>query len=249
MTCCTFSWPADVFVLIPAYKAAASLGGMLPGLFTVVPPENVCISDDGSHDGTDVMCREHATLYVSSDVNEGKGAALSRGFRYFLDNKKASWIITMDADGQHAVTDIPLFLSEIRANPDAGIIIGKRSKTVAGGMPPARIFSNTITSFILSLIVKGTISDSQCGFRAYSARLLSAVTCRYRRFEMESEIILRALDKGFSVSFVPVQTLYFPTQSHISVVADTLRWLGAVISVRTELRIRSKDHRHAYPET
>jgi glycosyltransferase involved in cell wall biosynthesis len=246
MTCCTFSWPADIFVLIPAYKAAASLRAMLPVLFTVVPQENVCVSDDGSRDGTGVVCREHAMLYVSSNVNEGKGAALSRGFRFLCNEKKASWIITLDADGQHAVPDIPLFLSEIHARPDAGIIIGKRSKR-PGVMPLARIFSNTVTSFILSLLSGSEISDSQCGFRAYSCRLLSAVTCRYPRFEMESEIILRARNKGFSVSFIPVQTLYCSTQSHISVAADTLRWLRAVISVWLELR--SKDRHHAHAET
>jgi glycosyltransferase involved in cell wall biosynthesis len=244
MTCCTFSWPADVFVLIPAYKAAGSLRAMLPGLFTVVPPENVCVSDDGSQDGTDTVCREHNVMYVSGNVNQGKGAALSRGFRFLLDNKKASWVITMDADGQHAAQDIPLFLSEIRIKPDAGIIIGKRM-IKPGAMPVPRIFSNTVTSFICSLLSGSEISDSQCGFRVYSGRLLSAVTCRYRRFEMESEIILRARDKGFSVSFVPVQTLYCSTQSHISVAADTLRWLRAVISVWFELRIRSKNRHHA----
>ena len=210
---------------------------MLPGLFTIVPPENVCVSDDGSADDTGTVCRDCDVLYVSGNVNEGKGAALSRGFRFLLDNKKASWIITMDADGQHAAQDIPLFLSEIRAKPDAGIIIGKRTMTFGATMPVQRIFSNTVTSFICSLLSGSEISDSQCGFRAYSGRLLSAVTCRYRRFEMESEIILRACDKGFSVSFVPVQTLYCSTQSHISV--------AAVISVWFELRIRSKYRHHA----
>jgi glycosyltransferase involved in cell wall biosynthesis len=244
MTFCASAsaWQPDVFVLIPAYKSAASLLTMLPGLFTVVPPHNVCVSDDGSKDGTDAVCKEHGVLYVSSDVNEGKGMALSLGFKFLLDNKKASWIITMDADGQHAPEDIPAFLAEIRRLPDAGIVIGRRSMT-PGTMPVPRIFSNTVTSFLLSLLARNSIADSQCGFRAYSARLLSSVTCRFPRFEMESEIILRACAARFSVSFIPVQTLYFSTQSNISVVADTLRWLRAVISIWIELR--RKAHVHA----
>jgi glycosyltransferase involved in cell wall biosynthesis len=249
MTGSAFSWPTDVFVLIPAYRAASSLRAVLRGLFTIVPPENVCVSDDGSHDDTGDVCRELAVHLVSSETNEGKGAALSRGFHFLLAEKKASWVFTMDADGQHAASDIPKFLSEIRANPGAGIIIGKRSTAFGGGMPFARIFSNTVTSFMLSALAKSDIPDSQCGFRAYSARLLSSVTCRYKRFEMESEIILRAREKGFSISSVAVQTLYCSTQSHISVVADTLRWLKAVVSIRTELRIRSKYRRHAPSKT
>jgi glycosyltransferase involved in cell wall biosynthesis len=246
MSVSTVSWPPGVYVVIPAYKAAGSLRAMLPGLFAVVPRAHVCVSDDGSNDDTGAVCRDLGVSYVSSDSNEGKGAALSRGFRFLLDKKAASWIITMDADGQHALSDIPAFLREMAEKPGAGIIIGKRSKA-PGTMPLARIFSNSVTSFILSLMTKTGISDSQCGFRAYSSRLLSSVTCRYRRFEMESEIILRACAARFSVSFIPVQTLYFSSQSHISVGADTLRWTWAVISVWLELR--NKNHHHVHVET
>jgi glycosyltransferase involved in cell wall biosynthesis len=240
------SWPEDVFVLIPAYKAAESLRAMLPGLLAVVPPRFICVSDDGSMDDTVTVCGERGVLYVSSKVNEGKGAALSRGFRFLLDNNKPSWIITMDADGQHAVSDIPEFLHGIRNNPCAGIIIGRRSKT-PGTMPLARIFSNTVTSLLLSILAGTRISDSQSGFRAYSARLLAAVECRYNRFEFESEMILRACAGHFSVSFIPVQTLYFSSQSHIAVVPDTLRWLRAVVSLWIELK--KKDHYDVHTET
>jgi glycosyltransferase involved in cell wall biosynthesis len=246
MTHCTFSWPADIFVLIPSYKSANSLHRLLPQLITIVPSENVCIADDGSFDGTENVCRQFDTLYVSLAVNSGKGAALSRGFRHLLDNKKASWVITMDADGQHALSDIPAFLSEIRKTPNAGCIIGKRSMT-PGTMPLARIFSNTVTSFILSLLTGNRIIDSQCGYRAYSALLLESAVCRFPRFEMESEIILRACASRFSVSFVPVQTLYFSSQSHISAIADTMRWTRAVFSVWIELR--NKDHHHVHTKT
>jgi hypothetical protein len=166
---------------------------------------------------------------------------LSRGFRFLCDEKNASWVITLDADGQHDPADITKILSEIRLRPDAGIIIGKRSMR-PGIMPLPRIVSNVLTSFLLSFLARNRIADSQCGYRAYSAHLLSSVTCRFSRFEFESEIILRACAARFSISFVPVQTLYFSTQSHISLVADTLRWVKAVMSVWIELR-------HAHPQT
>ncbi len=247
MNFCAFPWPPDIFVLIPAYKSAGSLRRLLPGLLTIVPPENVCVSDDGSNDGTGAVCAELSVLYVSGAVNEGKGAAMSRGFKFLLDGKKASWVITMDADGQHAAADVPEFLAEIRLRrPDAGIIIGKRSMTI-DAMPVPRIFSNVLTSFLLSLLTGSRIRDSQCGFRAYSARLLSSVACRFPRFEMESEIILRALAARFSVSFIPVQTLYLSSKSHISVIADTLRWLRAVASIWLELR--RNGHHHVHTQT
>ncbi|HUI92612.1 MAG TPA: glycosyltransferase family 2 protein [Chitinivibrionales bacterium] len=233
-------WPSGVFVLIPAYKAAAALDRLLPSLLATVPAANVCLADDGSHDGTDMVAAKHEVLYVSNLVNRGKGAALLKGFRHLLSLKNASWIITVDADGQHSVNDLPLFLKRISDAPRSGIIIGRRSM-MPGKMPVARIISNTLTSLFLSLLTRRRILDSQCGFRAYSAACLAAVPCRYQRFEMESEIIMRACGAGFSIEFVPVQTLYFSSRSHISHVADTLRWLRAVITVSAELRSKSQN--------
>lgn len=232
-------WPSGIFVLVPSYKSAPSLERLLPKLIAALPASNVCVVDDGSHDGTEAVCAKNGVLYVSNLVNKGKGAALAKAFLYLIAEKGTSWIITMDADGQHSVDDIPLFIRRIREAPGAGIIIGRRDMR-PGKMPLARIVSNTLTSLLLSLFTGRRILDSQCGFRAYSAACVNAAPCRYLRFEMESEIIMRACSRGFSIDFVPVQTLYFSTRSHISHVADTLRWLRAVIAVVLELRSKKQ---------
>ena len=140
----------------------------------------------------------------------------------------------MDADGQHAADDLGLFLEKYRLHPDAGICIGQRTMAKSG-MPFMRIVSNTITSCILTWLCKVPISDSQCGYRLYSAALLKKLTIKYPRFEMESEVILKAVGLGFPIRFVKVQTLYFKGMSHISHVADTLRWINAVLEIRFSL--------------
>jgi hypothetical protein len=48
---------------------------------------------------------------------------------------------------------------------------------------------------------------------------------------MESEVILKAVQAGFPVHFVPVQTLYFKTRSHIAHITDTLRWIKATLGI------------------
>ncbi len=229
-------WPQQIYILIPSYKAAATLDAFLPTLLQRVPADHICIVDDGSHDGTDAVCKRYDTLYILQEQNHGKGAALEKGFLYVCGHTNASWIITMDADGQHAVADLDVFLKGISKAPGkSGILIGKRCMKI-GTMPLPRIFSNMTTSSLLSLLSKSRIDDSQCGYRAYCRELVAATRCRYPRFEMESEIILRAIANGFLVSFVPVQTLYFSSQSHIAVFKDTFRWVRAVLSTFIELQ-------------
>jgi glycosyltransferase involved in cell wall biosynthesis len=241
MTSQPTSWPQNVFVLIPAYKAQEELRTFLPSLRVVVPASHVLVVDDGSKDQTFQICADNDIRCLVLPINRGKGAALQRGFDEIVTNDHARFIITMDADGQHAISDLSAFLLRIAEDPQSGIIIGKRAMKL-GTMPPERILSNKLTSALLSIITMHRIRDSQCGYRAYSTALLHAVRCSFHRFEMESEVIIRACVAGFSVSFINVQTLYLSTQSHISHVADTLRWLWAVVTVWITVRRTKRTH-------
>jgi len=223
------TWPGNTAVLIPAYKASEALAVFLPQLVQQVPASMILVVDDASADTTSAVCAEHGIACLKHEKNQGKGAALQTGFRHLL-GQGFRWIISMDADGQHTVDDLPSFLEAARNNPDAGLIIGARSITLKA-MPPARIFSNTVTSGILSMMCGQKILDSQCGYRIYSAELLRSIVLSRKRFEMESEVILKACSAGFAIRFVPVQTLYCSKQSHISHIRDMLRWIRAVIGV------------------
>jgi glycosyltransferase involved in cell wall biosynthesis len=235
MTKAIDSWPADTYVLIPAYKSAHTLATFLPRLLRQTPAGNVCLVDDASEDGTELLAKRLGIETIPHTVNQGKGKCLCDGFEFLVGRKRAQWVLTMDADGQHSTEDIPFFLDYARRFPDAGICIGKRDFSPSV-MPLPRIISNTLTSAVLTLLTGQKIIDSQCGFRMYSARLLKRVTCVYRRFEMESEIIQKASFNNFSIGFVKVQTLYLNDSSHISHFKDTLRWLKAVLGVWREMR-------------
>jgi glycosyltransferase involved in cell wall biosynthesis len=234
ITSSSSSWPGTCHILVPAYKAALSLEKLLPALLRTIPVDHILIGDDGSGDETALVCGRHAVSCFSLPVNQGKGAVLRHGFNLLL-GRGAQWILTMDADGQHAVEDITAFLAAAEKYPDTGIIIGAR-RMRPGSMPLARICSNCLTSGLVSLLTGRRIQDSQCGFRLYGAQLLAAITIRYPRFEMETEVILKACRLRFPIRFIPVQTLYCSAQSHISHLRDTLRWIRAVCLVWIEIQ-------------
>lgn len=231
------NWPSDIHVLIPSYKSAHLLNRFIPSLLKKVPAVNICVVDDASYDGTFEVCKTFNIKCLSHEFNRGKGAALSTGFKYLVDNG-ALWIVTMDADGQHSPDDLPCFLNETRVNPGIGICIGARSMR-AGTMPLDRICSNRLTSWIMSILSGSQIIDSQCGYRIYSSELLKKITIEFNRFEMESEVILKSVALGYSVSFTNVQTLYLDGKSHISHFKDTFRWVVAVLKVWLKLRKKS----------
>jgi dolichol-phosphate mannosyltransferase len=97
-------------------------------------------------------------------------------------------------------------------------------------MPWERRFSNWTTSYLLSQLLKVKIEDLQCGYRLYSRRLLESLNLESDRFELETEIVIKAVHGGMMPHFIPIKVEYgygFPTQ--MNRFTDTLRWCRRVL--------------------
>ena len=187
------------------------------------------VIDDGSSDPTAAIAADHGAIVIKHSRKKGKGAAIKTGFAFALDNGFEA-VITIDSDGQHNPDDFPRFIEAFRES-GADIVIGSR-KHDKGRMPWPRRFSNWSTSRFLSMILKTEIEDSQCGYRLISRRLLESIDLEYDNFEMETEIIIKAIRAGFKIGFLPIKADYDGNrQSHIRPFADTIRWCRAVLKL------------------
>ena len=152
-----------------------------------------------------------------------KGAALLKGFEYFLQNSKADYLICMDADLQHPVKSIPDFLKN-----ESPFVIGNREKTLKT-MPSHRILSNVITSKILSIASGQKILDSQCGYRMIHRDVISKLELNEKGFQLESEMVVEVAKMGVKIGYVDIPTIYNQSGSNISNVKDTLRFIRYII--------------------
>ncbi|HET7712484.1 MAG TPA: glycosyltransferase family 2 protein [Thermoanaerobaculia bacterium] len=216
-------------VIIPALNAENTLAPVVSGALAYV--DEVLVIDDGSADRTAEVAASSGATVLRHDVNRGKGAALRTGFRHALERGCAA-VITLDADGQHLPSDIPRFIDEYRAT-GADLIIGGRSH-LFWGMLPQRRLANRFSAWAISNASGVPVSDSQSGFRLYSTHLLGRVTLRSDRFDMESEVIVRAGRGGFKVSTVPIGLGFVDgvSTSHYRPVVDTFRIAWAVLRTR-----------------
>ena len=92
-------------------------------------------------------------------------------------------------------------------------------------MPLHRKLSNRITSRLISWRVNQRIVDSQNGFRLIRSHVLERVKLTCNRFELESELLLKAVLAGYKIGFVKTDAVYAKNQaSHIKIV-DVFRFI------------------------
>jgi glycosyltransferase involved in cell wall biosynthesis len=220
----------NVWVVVPAYNEGKALGPLLEKLKE--KNLSVLVVDDGSTDGTYELSKSYADVTLRNEDNLGKGRSLNRAISYLLGNVDFEYVITMDADGQHSPGDIDSFLHE--AETGEAFVIGNRMANPAK-MPIIRVFTNIFMSRVISRIVEQHIPDTQCGFRLMRRDVLEQVKIETKKFEIESEILIKVASRGFKVKSVPIESIYFKRgKSKIRPIADTLRFWKFIRRLRRE---------------
>jgi glycosyltransferase involved in cell wall biosynthesis len=211
-------------VLIPAYNEAKNID-------TVVRPLRrhnlaVVVIDDGSEDNTADIAQRAGAIVIRNKKNLGKGASLIKGFDYAL-RENFDAVVTVDADGQHAIEDILNCLS-IAQKSEGEIFIGNRMGNIST-MPLIRRLTNRFTSWVLSKVCQQYIPDSQCGMRLIKKDLLRKMNFQTSKYEIESEIIVRAAELGYKIESLPIKTVYGSQKSQINPLLDTLRFFRFIL--------------------
>lgn len=173
----------------------------------------IILIDDGSnsscHDAlVNLAANQPFITLLHLPVNGGKGGAIKAGLRA-AQNQGYSHALQIDADGQHAVTDIAHFIDAGRRSP-AALICGYPAYD--DSVPSLRFYARYLTHLwvwinSLSLAVK----DSMCGFRLYPVTATLALINSQsmgNRMEFESEIAVHWVWSGGEVINLQTKVTY-----------------------------------------
>jgi glycosyltransferase involved in cell wall biosynthesis len=190
----------SILAVIPAWNEEAHIVPVVERAHVLL---DVLVVDDGSQDETPILAKAYGASVVRHDENLGKGKALITGFNWAMEQGYDA-VITLDADEQHDPNEIPKFLEAYRAD-EGELIIGKRN---FNHMPFPNRYANPIGSWLLSLALNQRIYDNQSGYRLHTRRLLESIDLISSGFELEVEIVIRAVCEGFRIGWVPIRTIY-----------------------------------------
>jgi dolichol-phosphate mannosyltransferase len=218
----------NIFIIIPTYNEVKTIGSIVSALdkrgFRVI------VIDDGSKDKTIIEANKFGAEIIAYAKNAGKGRCIREGLEYAMKNGCEA-AITMDGDGQHSLSDIDKFLDEYKKS-GADLILGNRLHDPKK-MPFIRRCTNSIMSFVISLLITERIDDSQCGYRLISRKGIEKMQLITTKYEIESEMLMEAKRRGLKMSAVNIDSIYAGEASQINPFLDTFRFLKFIVNEYT----------------
>jgi len=216
-------------VVVPTFNHGGPLPGVLAALDRLALP--IIVVDDGSADGSADFLRgwiapDIGRHLVTHAVNQGKSAALASGFVAAL-RLECTHTLTVDADGQHSVDDVPIVMDRSQREPMA-LIVGARPARM-DGCPWTSRFGRWVSNALIRVSSGARVTDSQSGMRSYPLAFIAGLKVRAGRYAFETEVLVRAAWAGLGVLEVPISGTYAPAGgrvTHFRIGRDTRQAIG-----------------------
>ncbi len=217
---------------IPVYNEERHLENVLHEVRRYSP--HLLVINDGSTDRTAELLAQQTELHVvTHPQNRGYGAALISAFAFTLAHDY-DVLVTMDCDGQHEPSRIPVLLEAL---DDADIVSGSRylrdfrQDTIA---PHDRRRINEQVTTELNCRFGLHLTDAFCGFKAYRRQALERLRITETAWGMPLQLWVQAAALKLRIKEVAVPRLYLdPNRAFGGVLDDAQQRLAYYQSVIT----------------
>jgi glycosyltransferase involved in cell wall biosynthesis len=193
-----------ISVVIPVFNEELTVGNVIDRVTAVMQKIGfdfeIIVVDDCSVDRSlEFSVRQGVQVY-SLREHMGKGFALRAGFA----KAKGDIISTIDSDGSHRPEELASLLNPIFQDK-ADLVIGSR---YLSDKPAAAKKLNAVGvrlfNFLIKVLTRVEVSDSQSGYRVMQASILRNMSLDSKGYEIESEMLVKAVQRGFRVREVPI---------------------------------------------
>ncbi len=192
-------------VVMPVYNEAKTVREIVRQVQAVPVDKEILIVDDGSTDGTREILRgmdgKDGVRVFLQPRNQGKGAAVSVGFRY----AEGDVVVVQDADLEYDPREYPRLLRPIEEG-HADVVYG--SRFLGGGERRVLYFWHTVGNRLLTLAsnmaTNLNLTDMETCYKMFRREVVQSMTIESRRFGIEPEITAKVARRGYRVYEVPI---------------------------------------------
>ncbi len=191
----------SIAVLVPCYNEALTVGKVVDDFHRELPEATVYVYDNNSSDGTADIAREHGAV-VRHEPRQGKGNVV----RQMLRDIDADYYLMVDGDDTYPA-EAARSLLEPLIRGEADTVVGDRLSNQSYEEENSRAFhgfGNDLVRWLIKILYGFRYDDVMTGYRSFTYAFAKTLPVLSPGFEIETELSIHAVDKGWRITQVPI---------------------------------------------
>jgi len=208
-----------IAVLIPCFNEEKTIAKVVRDFIGILPGADIYVYDNNSTDNS-VHEASAAGAIVRFEKKQGKGNVIRAMFR----DIEADIFVMVDGDDTYPAAKVHELIRPVLSG-EADMVIGSRLHSLSdSSFKWLNRIGNKIFIAILNTIFRVRITDLLSGYRVFNRQMVKSLPVLSSGFEIETELTVKGLERGYRVIEVPVNLSPRPdgSESKINIIRDSV---------------------------
>ncbi|MCL4395178.1 MAG: glycosyltransferase family 2 protein [Chloroflexi bacterium] len=222
-----------IVVLIPCLNEEPTIAQVVRDFHVQLPTAQVVVFDNDSTDGSARQAAD-AGAHVFLERRRGKGFVVQSMFQ----RVDADVYVLVDGDDTYPAERASNLIGPILAD-EADMVVGTRiADATNSALHPFNRFGNVMYQRLVNRIFGTHLTDILSGYRAMNRRLVKGLPLFLTGFEVEAELTIKALERGYRIAETPVvlRPRRSGSRSKIRIVRDGSKILWTILALARDYK-------------
>lgn len=221
---------SKIAVLIPCYNEELTIEKVIKDIRKELPEADIYVYDNNSKDKTSQIAKENGAI-LRYEYKQGKGNVV-RSMFYDID---ADIYVMIDGDDTYPAEFVHELIEPVEKG-EADMCIGDRLSNGTYQQENKRLFhefGNNLVKGAINLLFNTKLKDIMTGYRVFNKKFVKNMPVMSPKFEIETEMSLYALDKGFVIKEIPIDYRDRPegSESKLNTINDGIKVVKTIVKM------------------